>query len=355
MRKIDAVLLSALILYDYSAQSLVDNDTINFGQSFITSRFHDNKLTDPGFEFTPEFNNDAAVAVRGVKRLNATSEATDKKESTISYHELANLNPETASATAGTAVHIEAGNIAATVTANAPEVTISIPDAAALSEMDAPETMTYSQASVTLDESSFSAATGMVALKINEHVAREADMSTFDSDDDGVYDIEDKCPGVTGVARFEGCPVPDSDADGVNDEEDRCPFEKGSSDSYGCPAVTTPQQAAPSATATQPEEKAVNAQYAFTIRFQPGSTILSTDDFNIVLQLTDVLGQKQGAKVEIEGNTNKNSNGTEIGVEKLVRYFRELGVKDSQLIIKDNAMEKSGSTENNEIHLRLTI
>jgi len=229
-----------------------------------------------------------------------------------------------------------------------------MPDAAALSEMDAPETMTYSQASVTLNESSFSEVTGMATTKINEHVAAEADMATFDGDDDGVYDIEDKCPGVTGVARFEGCPVPDSDADGVNDEEDRCPFEKGSSDSYGCP-VTVPEQAVPSATGTQPEEKTANPQYAFTIRFQPGSTILSTDDFNIVLQLTDVLGQKQGAKVEIEGNTSKNSNSTGIGVEKLVHYFRELGVKDSQLIIKDNKMEKSGTTESNEIHLRLTI
>jgi hypothetical protein len=354
MRKIDAVLLSALILYDYSAQSLVDSDTIDFGQSFITSRFHDNKLTDPGFEFTPEFNNDAAVAVRGVKRLNATSEATDKKESTISYYELANLNPETTSSTAGTAAPAESGNIVTAVTTNAPEVTISIPDAAALSEMDAPETITYSQASVTLNENSFSAAAGMTVTKINEHVAGEADMSTFDGDDDGVYDIEDKCPGVTGVVRFEGCPVPDSDADGVNDEEDRCPFEKGSSDSHGCP-VTAPEQAVPSATGTRPEEKAENAQYAFTIRFQPGSTILSTDDFNIVLQLTDILGQKPGAKVEIKGNTGKNSNGTEMGIEKLVRYFRQLGVKDSQLIIKDNKLEKSGTTESSEIHLRLTI
>ena len=351
MRKIDAVLLSALILYDYSAQSLVDNDTINFGQSFFTSRFHDNKLTNPGFEFTPEFNNDAAVAVRGVKRLNATSEATDKKESTISYYELANLDLETASAVAGMAADTEAGNIAGAAAENAPEVTISIPDAAASAEMDAPETMAFSQANVALNESSYSAATGMTTTEITEHVAGEADMSTFDSDDDGVYDIEDKCPGVAGVARFEGCPVPDSDADGVNDEEDRCPFEKGSSDSYGCPVIA-PAQAAP-ATGTRAEEKAENTQYAFTLLFQAGSTILSTDDFNIVLQLTEVLCQKPEAKVEIEGNTNNNS--IEIVVEKLVHYFRELGIKDSQLIIKDNKPEKSGTTESNAIHLRLTI
>jgi len=352
MRKIDAVLLSALILYDYSAQSLVDNDTINFGQSFFTSRVHDNKLTDPGFEFIPEFNNDAAVAVRSVKRLNATS--ADKKESAISYYELANLNPETASAVAGMGVHTESGKIAAAAE-NVPEVIISIPDVAASAEMDAPETMAFSQASVVLNEDSYSAVTGTATTKITEHVAGEADMSTFDGDDDGVYDTEDKCPGVAGVARFEGCPVPDSDADGVNDEEDRCPFEKGSSDNYGCPVVA-PVQMAPSATGIQAEEKAENTQYAFTIHFQPGSTILSTGDFNIVLQLTDVLGQKPEAKVEIEGNTTTNNNNSaEIGVEKLVRYFRELGIKDSQLIIKDNKPGKSGATESNAIHLRLTI
>lgn len=351
MRKIDAVLLSALILYDYSAQSLVDNDTINFGQSFFTSRFHDNKLTNPGVEFTPEFNNDAAAAVRGVKRLNATPEAANKKDNTISYYELADLNPDTASAVAGMTAYSEAANIAAATAEKAPGVTISIPDAAASAEMDAPETMAFSQAGVDLNESSYSAATGMATTEITEHVAREADMSTLDSDDDGVYNIEDKCPGVAGVARFEGCPVPDSDADGVNDEEDRCPFEKGSSDSYGCPVVA-PVQAAP-ATGTQAEEKAENTQYAFTIRLQPGSKILSTDDFNIVLQLIDVLRQKPEAKVEIEGNIHNNN--TKIGVEKLVYYFSELGIKDSQLIIKDNTPEKSGTTENNAIHLRLTI
>ena len=348
MRKIDAVLLSALILYDYSAQSLVDNDTINFGQSFLTSRFHDNKLTDPGFDFTPEFNNEGAVEMRGVKRLSVTSEATDKKESTISYYELANLNPETASAATGTAMQAEARNITTAVAVNAPDVTISVPDAAASVEMDAPETMAYSQANVTLNENSFSETAGLAATEINEHVAGEADMATFDNDNDGVYDIEDKCPGVAGVARFEGCPVPDSDADGVNDEEDRCPFEKGSGDNYGCPVIV-PEQAVSSAAVNQTEEKAESMQYAFTIGFQPGSSILSTEDFNIVLQLTDVLSQRPEAKIEIEGNGN-----TRIWVEKLVNYFKELGVKDAQLIIKNKA-DKSAAKDNDEIHLRLII
>ena len=49
MRKIDVVLLSALILYDYSAQTLVDRDVIDLGSSFITehNNFQEDKLAEP--------------------------------------------------------------------------------------------------------------------------------------------------------------------------------------------------------------------------------------------------------------------------------------------------------------------
>jgi OOP family OmpA-OmpF porin len=42
-----------------------------------------------------------------------------------------------------------------------------------------------------------------------------------DSDDDGIYDNEDACPDVPGLAEFNGCP--DSDGDGIEDAEDACP------------------------------------------------------------------------------------------------------------------------------------
>lgn len=56
-----------------------------------------------------------------------------------------------------------------------------------------------------------------------------------DTDGDGIYDKEDQCPTVPGVARYNGCPVPDRDGDGVNDEEDKCPDEPGLARYQGCP------------------------------------------------------------------------------------------------------------------------
>jgi len=56
-----------------------------------------------------------------------------------------------------------------------------------------------------------------------------------DSDGDGVIDSKDKCPGVVGVARYDGCPVPDTDGDGINDEQDKCPSQAGTAKYNGCP------------------------------------------------------------------------------------------------------------------------
>jgi len=82
----------------------------------------------------------------------------------------------------------------------------------------------------------------------------------YDEDNDGVYDKDDKCPEVFGLAEFNGCPdsdedgiqdsedacptvfgvmtlngCPDSDGDGVTDKKDRCPYVKGASKHGGCP------------------------------------------------------------------------------------------------------------------------
>jgi len=60
-----------------------------------------------------------------------------------------------------------------------------------------------------------------------------------DSDGDGIADKNDKCPGVVGLARYEGCPIPDSDNDGINDEEDKCPNQAGTAKYNGCPIPDT--------------------------------------------------------------------------------------------------------------------
>ena len=54
-----------------------------------------------------------------------------------------------------------------------------------------------------------------------------------DSDGDGVYDKNDACPEVPGLAAFNGCP--DSDGDGIQDSKDDCPNNPGSAQMNGCP------------------------------------------------------------------------------------------------------------------------
>jgi outer membrane protein OmpA-like peptidoglycan-associated protein len=60
-----------------------------------------------------------------------------------------------------------------------------------------------------------------------------------DSDKDGVYDDKDKCPTVSGFARYDGCPIPDTDMDGINDEEDSCKTVAGVVRYHGCPIPDT--------------------------------------------------------------------------------------------------------------------
>ncbi|MGJ8743857.1 OmpA family protein [Polaribacter sp.] len=54
-----------------------------------------------------------------------------------------------------------------------------------------------------------------------------------DSDGDGIFDKEDKCPQVPGVKEFDGCP--DSDGDGIKDSDDACPNVAGLAALNGCP------------------------------------------------------------------------------------------------------------------------
>ncbi|MCC6808196.1 MAG: OmpA family protein [Deltaproteobacteria bacterium] len=56
-----------------------------------------------------------------------------------------------------------------------------------------------------------------------------------DSDNDGVFDKEDACPLVIGLATNRGCPPPDQDNDGIPDSEDQCQVEAGTPERKGCP------------------------------------------------------------------------------------------------------------------------
>jgi len=54
-----------------------------------------------------------------------------------------------------------------------------------------------------------------------------------DTDSDGIYDKDDACPEVAGLAEFNGCP--DTDGDGIEDSKDDCPNEAGLAEFNGCP------------------------------------------------------------------------------------------------------------------------
>ena len=53
-----------------------------------------------------------------------------------------------------------------------------------------------------------------------------------DTDGDGIYDKNDKCPEVAGIKEFDGCP--DTDNDGIQDAEDACPTVAGIAEFNGC-------------------------------------------------------------------------------------------------------------------------
>jgi len=54
-----------------------------------------------------------------------------------------------------------------------------------------------------------------------------------DTDGDGIFDKDDACPDVKGIAAFNGCP--DTDGDGIEDSKDACPNEAGLAELNGCP------------------------------------------------------------------------------------------------------------------------
>ncbi|WP_159022178.1 OmpA family protein [Formosa sp. L2A11] len=69
-----------------------------------------------------------------------------------------------------------------------------------------------------------------------------------DTDKDGIYDKNDACPDVFGLAMFNGCP--DTDGDGIEDSKDTCPNEAGTAEFNGCPdtdgdGVADPDDACP--------------------------------------------------------------------------------------------------------------
>jgi outer membrane protein OmpA-like peptidoglycan-associated protein len=112
-----------------------------------------------------------------------------------------------------------------------------------------------------------------------------------DTDKDGINDEEDKCPTEAGVARYQGCPVPDTDKDGINDEEDKCPTVPGVASQQGCPETS--------------KEVTKTVKYsAENIYFKTGSTALSSRSNAALNETVKVLNDNPGLKLKVDGHTD---------------------------------------------------
>ncbi|TKG96309.1 OmpA family protein [Puteibacter caeruleilacunae] len=61
----------------------------------------------------------------------------------------------------------------------------------------------------------------------------DADGCPLDTDGDGIADYLDDCPDTPGLEKFNGCP--DTDGDGIPDPKDKCPTVPGLKELEGCP------------------------------------------------------------------------------------------------------------------------
>ncbi len=328
MRKIDAVLLSALILYDYSAQTLVDSDIMNMGSSYIvgTDNLYTGDLSDPLFPSNQLYSLDEdAVSVR---EQSVASTAVSKN---ISYHALAKVK-----AVATNITETQSGEILDMVQISMPDPLIET--AMALPEINRSLAAEQSLMISTVDvSSSFTLLSDTRNIRVEDEL-KAADLQLSDTDGDGMFNFEDNCPSIPGVARFEGCPVPDSDGDGINDEEDRCPYEQGGVEQGGCPVIENQMIEIDAVNNAAVEEKELTKSSS-TIKFDAKSEILSNTEFNILLQLADEVRNHSGSTIEITGT---NAQDSEKQVSVISSYLQDLGVENGQIHIAP-ATKKTGT------------
>ncbi|HTN06396.1 hypothetical protein [Agriterribacter sp.] len=337
MRKIDVVLLSALILYDYSAQSLVDSDIINLGSSFIMENdsFRDTKLADRSF--LPD-HYDGAFGETDAEQVNQF-DVPPTPVTNIPYHVLAKINPATA------AMQPENDNSSMVIHISTPDPFMEEAQMFSESmELAAEETTTALSAATV--SASFNSLSSLENIEVKDEV-NGGNIQFADTDADGMFNFEDKCPAVAGVARFEGCPVPDSDSDGINDEDDRCPFEAGSVAASGCSAEDGihPIYTTNDVSSDQPDA----STFLTAVTFEKNSDVLSNSDFNVVLQLADKILSNAGAKVDIFKSADINSAAQ---ANTVVRYLNDLGVKNVQINISAKNTGANAFTGGVEVQIR---
>ena len=171
-----------------------------------------------------------------------------------------------------------------------------------------------------------------------------------DRDGDGIPDSLDHCPDLSGVERYQGCPIPDSDGDGINDENDKCPYLPGVKANHGCPIL-----------------KDISADER-NIFFISNSYKLSAQSFKSLNHIAEILKNDENLRLDIEGfadSTGKeevNQQLSESRAKAVLDYLvNQSGIDENRIKaigygstrpIADNRTEK-GRARNRRIELHL--
>lgn len=145
-----------------------------------------------------------------------------------------------------------------------------------------------------------------------------------DTDADGVNDEMDKCPTVKGLARYQGCPIPDGDGDGVNDEEDKCPTRSGPASNQGCPEI-----------AKEVIEKVNMA--AKNVFFATGSYKLLAKSNKSLNEVAAILKTDESLMLAIDGHTDdvgtneNNQTLSENRAKAVLDYLASKGIAESRM------------------------
>jgi OmpA-OmpF porin, OOP family len=114
-----------------------------------------------------------------------------------------------------------------------------------------------------------------------------------DTDKDGTLDKDDKCPTVAGPKENAGCPFPDTDGDGVLDKDDKCPTVAGVKENNGCPKTVDKKIVADEVS------KAIKGVF-----FDFGKSTIKKES-NTSLDAAAALLKKEGGTYLVEGHTDK--------------------------------------------------
>lgn len=149
-----------------------------------------------------------------------------------------------------------------------------------------------------------------------------------DKDGDGVYDNIDKCPTVAGVKANKGCPA-DSDGDGVYDKDDKCPNKKGVATNNGCPKVIVEKAE------QEVLEKAIQA-----VEFDTGKDRLKRASTKVLDQIVPILKKYPKYNLAIIGHTDnrgkadQNMRLSQNRARACMNYLISKGIAANRLIAR---------------------